>query len=274
MNQFRPSSFPILPTVIKNLLIINVLVFLAQNTLRASGIIDMDDVFGLHHIKSPLFQPWQIITHLFLHGGLGHIFFNMLALWMFGAVLENLWGPKKFITFYFICGLGAALLHLGFLWFDYHDMLNQFVQIKQNANPRNVSIFFNEFRLSQYRGGSEVLNSYLANPESSSAIDQATNYIDQFIYLKLSVATIGASGAIAGILAAFMYLFPNTEIYLYFLLPVKAKWLGIIYFGQELYFGITKPEGDNVAHWAHLGGALFGFLLVLTWNRNKRNHYY
>ena len=257
MNQFRPSSFQVLPTVIKNLVIINVLVFLAQYTMKASGILDMEDLFGLHHVKSPLFQPWQLITHLFLHSteGWGHIVFNMLTLWMFGAVLENIWGPKKFITFYFICGLGAALLHLTFLWFEYQDMLNQFVLIKQSATPGNVSLFFQQFHLDRFRGGTEVVNNYVSDPENPTAHSQAVGFINQFIYLKLSVATIGASGAIAGVMAAFMYMFPNTEIYLYFLLPVKAKWLGIIYFGQELYFAITKAEGDNVAHWAHLGGA-------------------
>lgn len=147
MNQFRPTNFQFLPPVIKNLLIINILVFLAQYTINASGIANMEALFGLHHVKSPLFQPWQIITHLFLHStsGLGHIFFNMLTLWMFGSVLENLWGPKKFITFYFISGIGAALLHLTFLWIDYHDMLNQFVGIKQHATPANISLFFSNF---------------------------------------------------------------------------------------------------------------------------------
>lgn len=276
MTQFRPSSFPILPTVIKNLLIINVLVFLAQNTIGKSGLIDMEALFGLHHVKSPLFQPWQIITHLFLHSTETylHIIFNMLALWMFGAVLENLWGPKKFLTFYFISGIGAALLHLTFLWFDYNDMLNQFVSIKQHATPGDVSFFFHQFHLGKFQGADEVLNNYIGNPENSAAAAQATSFISQFVYLKLSVPTIGASGAIAGVMAAFMYLFPNTELYLYFFLPIKAKWVGIIYFGQELYFGITKSEGDNVAHWAHLGGALVGFLLVLTWNRNNRKNFY
>lgn len=274
MTQFRPSSFQILPTVIKNLIIINVLVFLAQYTFNATGIVNMEALFGLHHVKSPLFEPWQIITHLFLHGSIGHIFFNMLALWMFGAVLENLWGPKKFLTFYFICGIGAALLHLTFLWFDYQDMLNQFVHIKQNATPGNVALFFQQFHLDQFRGGTEILNNYVSDPENSFAGNQALSFINQFIYLKLSVPTIGASGAIAGVMAAFIYLFPNTDIYLYFLLPVKAKWLGIIYFGQELYFAITNAEGDNVAHWAHLGGALVGFLLVLTWNKNNRRTFY
>jgi membrane associated rhomboid family serine protease len=276
MNQFRPSSFPVLPPVIKNLLIINVLVFLAQYAINGSGIADMENLFGLHHVKSPLFQPWQIITHLFLHSttGLGHIFFNMFSLWMFGAVLEDLWGSKRFLTFYIISGLGAALLHLTFLWIDYDDMLNQFVVIKQHATPENVSAFFYEFKLSQFRGATEVLGNYVSNPDDRAAGTEAVELINQFVYLKLSVPTIGASGAIAGVMAAFMYLFPNTELYLYFLFPIKAKWLGIVYFGQELFFAITKAEGDNVAHWAHLGGALVGFLLVLTWNRNNRRHFY
>lgn len=237
---------------------------------------NMEAVFGLHHVKSPLFQPWQIITHLFLHStsGIGHLFFNMLTLWMFGSILENLWGPKKFLTFYFICGIGAALLHLTFLWLEYYDMLNQFVVIKQSATPGNISLFFQQFRLDRFRGGAEVLSTYVNDPENSVASNQAVSFINDFIYLKLSIPTIGASGAIAGVMAAFMYLFPNTEIYLYFLLPIKAKWLGIIYFGWEFYSAITKAEGDNVAHWAHLGGALVGFLLVLTWNnRNRRNFY-
>src|SRR4051794_11448702 len=121
MTQFRPSSFQVLPLVIKNLIIINVLVYLAQVTVGEGHYFNMENLFGLHHVKSPLFQPWQIITHLFLHGSFGHIFFNMLSLWMFGSVLENLWGPKKFLTFYFICGIGAALVHLTFLWFENAD---------------------------------------------------------------------------------------------------------------------------------------------------------
>src|SRR4028118_299696 len=135
MTEFRPTSFQILPVVIKNLLIINVLVFLAQKTLGASGLISMGDLFGLHHVNSPLFQPWQIITHLFMHGDFMHLFGNMFALWMFGARLENLWGPKRFLTFYFLCGIGAALIQLASLWYQYHDVVNTYFTIRNHPTP-------------------------------------------------------------------------------------------------------------------------------------------
>src|SRR6202007_2714259 len=119
-----PSRVEILPTVVKNLLIINGLVFLAQNTLGGSGgSFSIDDMFALHAWKSNLFKPWQLVTHLFMHGGFSHIFFNMLALWMFGAILENVWGSKRFLTFYLICGLGAALIHLLFLSWEFTPMV-------------------------------------------------------------------------------------------------------------------------------------------------------
>src|SRR5688500_7984248 len=108
MTEFRPGRFEILPLIIKNLLIINVLFFLAQNTIGGETLLDL---LALHHVKSPLFQPWQLITHMFLHANIGHLIGNMFALWMFGAILESLWGPKRFLTFYFICGIGAAILH-------------------------------------------------------------------------------------------------------------------------------------------------------------------
>ena len=115
MTEFRPSRFEILPTVVKNLLIINGLIFLAQQTFGGpTSDFSIEDIFALHAWQSSLFQPWQLVTHMFLHGGFSHIFFNMLALWMFGAVLENVWGSKRFLVFYLICGLGAALMHLLF----------------------------------------------------------------------------------------------------------------------------------------------------------------
>ncbi|HEX8357841.1 MAG TPA: rhomboid family intramembrane serine protease, partial [Segetibacter sp.] len=195
-------------------------------------------------------------------------------LWMFGAILENLWGPKKFLTFYFICGIGAALLHLTFLWFDNLDMLNQFVLIKEQATPAKISLFFQEFHLDRFQGASEVLSNYVSEPGDMAARSQAISFVNDYTYSILSIPTIGASGAISGVLAAFMYLYPNTELHLYFLIPVKAKWLGILYFGRELFFAITNSEGDNVAHWAHLGGAVVGFLLVLTWNKKDRRNFY
>lgn len=274
MTEFRPTSFQILPVVIKNLLIINVLVFLAQNTLGASGLISLEDLFGLHHVKSPLFQPWQIITHLFMHGSLMHLFGNMFALWMFGARLENLWGPKRFLTFYFLCGIGAALIQLASLWIQYSELSNQFMAVKLHPTPEGMISFYHQFGLDNRPQNVEVLQNYLNNPGSAISSQPVIDIISQAFYRIIGHATIGASGAVFGILAAFIYLYPNTYIYLYFLFPVKTKWIGLIYFGSEIYAGIVNSAGDNIAHWAHIGGGLVGFLLVLTWNRKNRRNFY
>jgi membrane associated rhomboid family serine protease len=169
-----------------------------------------------------------------MHGSWTHIIFNMLALWMFGSILENLWGSKRFLIFYMLCGLGAAVMHLGVLYVEMDKVMDYFHQLP-------------------------------------AAEQQQLLYADNF---KVNIATVGASGAVFGCLAAFGYLFPNSLIYVYFFLPIKAKWFVIIYAGIELWLGVQNSAGDNVAHWAHLGGALVGFLLVLYWNkRNRRNFY-
>lgn len=218
MTQFRPTGYNSLPTIIKNLLIINGLVFFAQYAFR--GFVDpdthipiLDNIFALHAFQSDLFKPWQLITHMFMHGDFAHIFGNMLALWMFGSILENIWGPKQFLLFYFLCGVGAALIHLGAFSFEIMNQLS-------NAS--------------------------------------------------LDTPTMGASGAIFGVLIAFVYLFPNTYIYIYFFIPMKAKWLGILYFAYEFFNAVKNSAGDNVARWAHVGGALIGFILVFLWKKNNR----
>ena len=274
MTQFRPSRFEILPTVIKNLVIINALFFLADKTIGGSDIFNMVDVLALHHVKSPLFQPWQLVTHMFMHGSIMHLIGNMFALWMFGSVLENLWGPKRFITFYFLCGIGAAVIHLAFLWYDYSNLLNAFVYIKQSPSVDKIVSFFEQYQLQRFQGASEVLQTYVANPTDTMATQSVVGLISEFANATVSTPTVGASGAVFGVLAAFIYLFPNTEIYLYFLFPIKAKWLGLVYFGYEIFAAIQNSAGDNIARWAHIGGGLVGFLLVLTWNRKKRRKMY
>lgn len=234
MQQFRPSRFEILPPVIKNLLIINGLFFLAQNTIKTTPFGTLEDLFALHTWQSELFKPWQFITHMFMHGDFGHILFNMFALWMFGSILENIWGQKRFLTFYFICGLGAALSHMIFLYFE---------------NERLIGLFNSLDRFSQME-------------------------VQTIFTERLNAATVGASGAVFGCLAAFGYLFPNTYLYLYFFVPVKAKWFVIGYIVIELVSTFRNSAGDNVAHLAHLGGALFGFLLVYTWNKRNRRTFY
>ena len=233
MAEFRPGSFQILPPVIKNLIIVNVLVFLAQKAFDPTDFGTVSQLFALHDVRSVYFKPHQLITHLFMHGGIWHIFFNMFALWMFGSTLENVWGPKRFLIFYMLCGLGAAVLHLTTLYVEYADLASQM---------------------------------------ASAPIDIQNQYIYDPLY-KINVPTVGASGAVFGCLAAFGYLFPNSIVYAYFI-PMKAKWFVILYAGLELWLGIRNSAGDSVAHWAHLGGALVGFLLVFYWNRNNRRRFY
>ncbi len=240
MTEFRPTRFQILPPVIKNLLIINGLVFLAQNTIGASSVFNMENLFALHNWQSPLFKPWQLFTHIFMHGSFMHILGNMFALWMFGSVLENLWGQKRFLIFYFVCGLGAAVLHMFFLSYEFNSVSQKFLALQNDPSVP-------QYLVEQYR---------------YALVEQ------------LNTATIGASGAVFGILAAFVYLFPNTYIYLYFFVPVKAKWLGLLYFGYELFFAIRNTAGDNVARWAHIGGAVVGLILVIIWKKKNTTRYY
>ncbi len=234
MTEFRPSRFQILPSVIKNLLIINGLVFLAQNTIGRSASFNMEDLFALHTWQSPLFKPWQFVTHMFMHGDIGHIFSNMLALWMFGSILENVWGPKRFVTFYFACGLGAAFCHMCVLFYEMQPIAAAFKQLPFEQQQQLIT-----------------------NP-----------------LFKLNEATLGASGAVFGCLAAFGYLFPNTYIYLYFFLPIKAKWFVIGYAVAELFQAVQNSAGDSVAHVAHLGGALVGIILVYFWNKTNKKTFY
>lgn len=232
MAEIRPTRFQILPIVIKNLLIINILVFLAQIILGQE--FDIDRYFALHTWQSPLFKPWQLITHMFMHGSAEHLIFNMLALWMFGSVLEGVWGPKKFLVFYLLCGLGAALAHMLVLYYEMQPIVELFKTLPTSQQE-------------------ELLYSNM---------------------YKLNTATVGASGAVFGCLAAFGFMYPESYIYVYFLVPIKAKWFVILYAAVELFMGIKNSAGDNVAHFAHLGGAVVGFLLVYFWKKSNRQKFY
>ena len=233
MQQIRPTGFGSIPPVIKNLLIINALVFFAQSTIGNGSLFDMSNLFALHDFRSYYFRPHQLVTHMFMHGDFWHLFFNMFVLWMFGGRLEMVWGSKRFLIFYMVSGLGAAFLHLAVLYPELTPAFNEF-----NSMPAEMQ--------EQYRYGRNTLNQ----------------------------ATLGASGAVFGCLAAYAYLFPNDVLYIYALFPIKAKWFVLIYAGLELFLGIKNTAGDNVAHWAHLGGALVGFLLVVYWNRTNRRRFY
>jgi membrane associated rhomboid family serine protease len=283
MTEFRPGNFQILPVIIKNLLIINGLVFLAQITFDgfdAGGGIAVGAAannFALHHILSPLFKPWQILTHMFMHGSFFHLFMNMFVLWMFGSVLENLWGPKKFLMFYLVCGLGAALLHLGALYWENYQLLADYNVFRQAPTLTKYQQMLDTYSMDTgYKGqpAFRIGRAWEAEPNNIQMVEQAMMMVNHFVSSSLSKPTLGASGAVFGCLAAFAYLFPNTYIYLYFFIPLKVKWFVLIYVVFELVMAINNSAGDNIARWAHLGGALVGFLLVYFWNKTNRRNFY
>jgi membrane associated rhomboid family serine protease len=280
MTEFRPTRFEILPPIVKNLLIINGLFFLAQNAFsNANSEFSFENILALHAWQSSLFKPWQLVTHMFLHANFMHIFGNMFGLWMFGSILENVWGSKRFLTFYLICGLGAAFLHLLFLSWEFIPLMRDYTIIFQQHTSGNEAQsdamirFINKYNL-RFENTDELITYMQQNPGSSELMNKMFGSITAFYQNNLNTATLGASGAVYGVLAAFVYLFPNTYLYLYFLVPVKAKWIGLIYFSWELYNAILNSAGDNVARWAHIGGAIVGLLIVITWNKTNKKTLY
>lgn len=239
-NDYRPSGFGYLPPVTKNIIIINVLLFILTNLLQQTQQIDLNQYLGLHYHLAPDFKPHQFITYLFMHGSISHIFFNMFGVFIFGQVLEHTWGPKRFIIFYILTGLGAAL----------------------------TQYIINHFSITETLS---VINDQIASP-MLSAEDKSELIQLKYNYLNNNII-IGASGSLFGLLGAFGMLFPNRLLYLYFFIPVKAKWLVIAYGLIELFSGLSNNPGDNVAHFAHLGGLAVGFIIVLIW-RKDRNHFY
>ncbi len=242
MQQFRPGGFTILPPVVKNLLIINGLFFLATLSLGMAFNIDLIQELGLYMPGSPRFEPYQFVTHMFMHGGFTHLFFNMFALWMFGNVLENVWGPKRFLTYYLITGLGAAILYLGVNYIEMQVVKSELLTAGYSAS--DLRTFLNSGQYQILPGTSEsLLRSYL---------------------MKYYIPVVGASGAVFGILLGFGMMFPNSLIYLFFAIPIKAKYFVMIYGAVELYLGLSRP-GSNIAHFAHLGGMIIGYLLIKYW---------
>ena len=214
-----------MPPVVKNLLLVNVLMYII--TMITGNF--MYGNFALFYFESPLFKPYQLVTHMFMHGGFTHILFNMYTLYIFGCVLERVWGSQKFLFYYFVTGIGAALLHMGVMWLQ--------------------------------------LQGYIAD------LNAGDMFAGTQIQALLSTPTVGASGAIYGLLLAYGMLFPDNIMQLIFPpVALKAKWFVIIFGALELLLGLSG-RGGNVAHFAHLGGMIFGFFLILYWKKNNRMYY-
>lgn len=273
MNSFR-SPLSSLTPVVKNLLIINILVFLGSGLIGRITNENPAHILGLHFFASEYFRPWQYITHMFMHGGFTHLFFNMFALFMFGRILEQVWGPKRFLLYYAVCGLGAAALHTMVMWLDYNSMQTAFEAFKANPDPALLSKFISDQGIQLIPEGYSFIDSWTKNPESVQLINYGTDMFASIINSSVNVPTVGASGAVFGLLLAYGMLFPNSQLMLLFPpIPIRAKYFVLIYGVLEFFLGVRAGAGDNVAHFAHLGGMLFGFLLIKYWNKYGTRFY-
>jgi membrane associated rhomboid family serine protease len=286
--DYRPNRLDVIPFVVKNIIIINVLIFFATIVLGRQGI-DLSDYLALYHWNSEKFRVWQLITHMFMHGnvsgpypdyegGIMHLFSNMFGLWMFGSLLENFFGQKRFLTFYLLCGLGAALIHLGVYSYELSAIHQTVLHFQSNPTYANYSSFLSHNHVNIFSEMGQELyalkQTWMESPMEDSYSRAASQITGQYYNMYLNQATVGASGAVFGILFGFGYLFPNTMIYLYFFFPMKAKYFIAIYALFELFAGVKNTAGDNVAHFAHLGGMLIAFIILKIWNKTNRKNFY
>lgn len=239
---------------VKQLLIINIIFFIGSYLVGQAVAVGY---LGLYFPENPQFKFWQPITHMFMHGDIMHIFFNMFALFSFGTLLERMWGAKKFLFFYFSCGLGAALLHIGVNYLTYYQGLN--ILTDAGFAQSDIVQLLAEGR-------------YDTRWEEVLTPMQFTNFVQSYV-----TPAVGASGAIYGVLVAFAFMFPNVELMMLFIpIPIKAKYFVPAIVGLDLYLGVTGHSifgsGGGVAHFAHVGGALVGFIMMWYWKKNQFNN--
>jgi len=269
------NTFANIPPVVKNLLIINALFLLATYILQQVNGFDLNKIFALYYFKSEYFKPFQFVTHMFMHAGFIHLFFNMYALFLFGQILERLWGSKRFLFYYLVTGFGAAALYTAVNWWELSGLMSDATLFYDSATPEAFDIFTsNHSEFFNMDAVASFIDKWSSMPKDTESISTAISLIQESVKTKIDVPVVGASGAVFGILLAFGMLFPNTELYLMFIpVPIKAKYFVIGYGAIELYSGLANNPGDNVAHFAHLGGMLFGFILIKLWKKNTTNFY-
>ncbi len=247
MNGYG-RNFLALPPVVKNIILLNILLLLANWASKSVFGYDLTTILGLYFPKSDNFRPYQILTHMFMHGNFLHLFFNMYALFMFGGILENVWGPKRFFIYYMVCGLGAAFVHETVIMFQYNKLMGIIGPDQLQMVLNDGQSYFNEGKV-------------------------FTNEIMKNLQMLLNVPTVGASGAIFGVLLAFGVLFPNTQLMIIFPpVPIKAKYFVFGYGIIELVLAVTQP-GSNIAHAAHVGGMIFGYILIRYWRNTTKTLY-
>lgn len=258
-----------LTPMVKNLLIINAAIFFIGFLLKG---LTIESYLALRYLGSSLFQPIQLFTYMFLHANFFHLFGNMLSLFFFGPMLEMYWGAKKFLFFWIFCGVGAALIYSTAHYFEIKT-----IEKARNAYHEEPSFEYLvsfERKLGQDVFDIDFKEQLEDNPNDQGLLKAAGAAIDQILQKVIDAPVIGASGSVFGVLMAFALLFPNTELMLlFFPVPIKAKYFVLFYGAFELFMGVARVPGDNVAHFAHLGGALFGFILVKYWQKQRNSFY-
>jgi len=260
-----------LTPAVRTLLLLNIGIYVIQ----LSGI-DLITTFALRSFLSPAFLPHQLVSHMFLHSlaSAGHIFSNMVGLLIFGPRLEDVWGSRRFVFFYFFTGIGAGLLYSGVNYIEMSQMRDALAIVNENFSPDVVYNFLDRFAPALSIRHESILSAYEQNPESSNVARIVSNLVNTSYLDQVNRPMIGASGAVFGVLMAFGLLFPNTELlFLFFPFPIKAKYLIGFYGAYEIYSGLYRANESNVAHLAHLGGMLFAYLLIRYWS-TQRNKFY
>lgn len=260
MNNRGNTFFSNIPVVCKNLILINVVLLVSTFILDRNLDFNLVRYLGMHYWQASDFNPAQMITYMFMHGGVSHIFFNMFALYMFGTPLEQIWGSKKFLFFYLFTGIGAGIIQQIVWTFEFQPIAAAF---NEAISTGSVDI------LLSYEG---QLRKYLRFGDLSVyGVSELSQMKDMFLSIPV---TVGASGAIFGILLAFGWLFPDAKLMLiFFPIPIKARIFVVLYGVAELFLGVANFSGDSVAHFAHLGGMIFGFILLLYWRKKGKLYY-
>lgn len=256
--------------VVRNLLLINVLVYVVQ----ANNLLGISNTFALYSFVSPYYFPFQYVSYMFLHGSVGHLIGNMFGLFMFGPMLEQLWGQKRFLFFYFFTGIGAGLLYSVIGYLELSQLAQGVADYIQHPAPDAFIEFSKRFNSVLYENNLGWVNAWDADPGNSQFKSDSVALVKSYLNMEVNVPMLGASGAVFGILMAFAMLFPNLELMLlFFPVPVKAKYLVGFYGVYELFSGIKNAQSDNVAHFAHIGGMLFAFILLRYWKRKEGKYY-
>ena len=255
----------------KNILIINGIIFILSDFIGLRTYII--ESFGMRYFHSENFQPYQILTYMWVHAGFGHLFSNMFSVLVFAPILEKVWGSKKFLIFYLVTGIGAGILYSGINYYENYSFEVKVKSYEQNPSPESFRKLVINNSSEYYNQLYDFIDSYEQNPSNSND-NLSIAYANDLLKVKSDVPMVGASGAVFGILLAFAMLFPNMELMLLFLpIPVKAKYLVLVYGIYELWSEINRMPGDNVAHFAHLGGMLIGYLILKYWKRKYGTFY-